>query len=253
MYAASFTLERFFENERDLLSGLFYLPGRYFSTRQVVAIWIALLLLPLLTNRIRRRALWFGAALAILGPLPVAFLPWRTFYVMYVPLMGWSIWFAAMAVSVRDGMVARIRRYRVMGAGGETAASILLAACLALFVARGFSDPQFVLSDVDPMARVIEDTRLDYVRLGEPLARGSRVLLLHSRFPDNAWGPLMMAQLLYRDPDIWMDRPTIPLTSAPTGAEQAAYDCVFDFDGRRMFVVGRKSGAGPRDGMRVPR
>jgi hypothetical protein len=238
MYIASFTLKRFFQNARALQSELFYLHPRDLSTRQVLAIWSALLLAPFAIERPHRRALWFSAAFAILGPLPIIFLPGRGFYVMYVPLAGWALYCAMLAVFARDWIAREIRRRLPMRRNGWIAAHAALALCLAYVVTRGLSDPGYTSPHYDPMRKVIAETRSDFASLGEFPPRGARLLLLHSRFPDDAWGPLMIARLLYRDPGLWLDRPAVHLF--PAAPDPAAYDLVLDFDGRRMRVVRRR-------------
>ncbi|MDQ1469290.1 MAG: hypothetical protein QOJ99_770, partial [Bryobacterales bacterium] len=111
--------KRFFQNTRDLHSQLFYLPERYLSTRQVLTLWISLFVLPVWTNLIHRRALWFSAALAVLGPLPIAFLHLRWFYVMYVPMIRWAIYFATLLVIARDGIVRELRRVQAIYKGPD--------------------------------------------------------------------------------------------------------------------------------------
>ena len=244
MYVASFTLKRFFQNARGLHSQLLYLPENALSTRQVLTLWTSLFILPVWTSATYRRALWFSATFAVLGPLPVAFLPMRWFYVMYVPLIGWSIYLAILLVMARDGIVREVRRRSPMSARGWMVARAALALLIAFAVTRGLYESDFNAPRVDPMRAFIDGTKNDFLALREPLPRGSRTLLLHSRFPDDAWGPLMIARLLYRDPDLWLDRPTVRYSHGPLDAAAlAAYDRVFDFDGQRMLVVQRRAGA----------
>ena len=66
------------------------------------------------------------------------------------------------------------------------------------------------------------------------------MLLSHSRLPDDAWGQLMIARLLYYHRRLSLDRPR--MIGRPTVAED--YDRVIEFDGRRLAVVGRRGGRG---------
>lgn len=234
-YSVSFTIKRFFQNQRTFHSELFYLNGRVLKGQHVVAIWLCLLLLPAWMPRITRRPLWVCCAIAILGPLPVVFIPGRAFYVMYIPLIGWTIYVATLAVSARKKMFPN----------ASVISQLALPLAIAVVMLQGLRDPLFTMPSVDPTRALIVDTRSDLLALDAPLVRGSRNLLLHSRFPDTAWAPLMMMRLLYRDPTLWLDRPTVPLTGIPSATEMAAYDCVFDFNGARLVVVMRHAPSGP--------
>ena len=251
-YAVSFTIKRFFQNERSLISQLFYLPERYLSTRQVIAIWVSLFVIPIRMNTTHRRALWFSAAFAMLAPLPMIFLPARSFYVMYIPLMGWAIYAAILLVLCRNWIVREFRRLRPMGVRGWKAAHAALALATSFAVLQGTREADYNLPHIDPTRTAIAGTAKDFLTLREPLPERSRTILLHSRFPDDAWGPLMLARLLYRDPNLWIDRPTIPLKNIPTDAQLAQYDRVFDFDGRRLIVLSRRPPGEPARTMLVP-
>lgn len=240
LYSSEYTLRRFFQNARGLQSEFFYLPARTLSSRQVIAIWFSLFAIPVWVKPRMRRALWFSAAFALLGPLPAIFVLYRGYYVMYLPMAGWAIYCSILLVMTRDWMVREVRRRRPMGPGGWAVARLALAAAVALLVADGTRDSDFRKPRTNPMWAIVDDTRADFLRLNEPLPEHSRSLLLHSRFPADSWEPLMIARLLYRDPDLWLDRPT--LLSAPvTDAAMAGYDRVFDFDGERMFVVAQRA------------
>jgi hypothetical protein len=46
---------------------------------------------------------------------------------------------------------------------------------------------------------------------------------------------------MYRDPNLWLDRPAILPTHKSLGAAViSGYDRVFDFNGNRMFVMSRR-------------
>jgi hypothetical protein len=239
LYSSEYTLRRFFQNARSLQSEFFYLPARTLSPRQVIGLWVALVVIPVWVKPRMRKPLWFSAAFALLGPLPAIFVPYRGFYVMYLPMAGWAIYCSTLFVMARNWMAREVRRRRPMGPGGWAVARLSLAAAVALLVANGTRDSDFRMPRTDPMLAIIENTRADFLRLNEPLPEHSRSLLLHSRFPADSWEPLMIARLLYRDPVLWLDRPT--LLSAPVNdAAIAGYDRVFDFDGERMFIVARR-------------
>jgi hypothetical protein len=239
MYTPVYTLQQFFRNMRTFHSELFYLHGRTLGPKQVVLLWLALPIVPAFAKPRLRNALWFAAAFALLTPLPVVFLPLRGFYVMYVPLAGWSIWFAILLVEARDWLIREVRRDSPIPRWGWTTARLALATLVALIVAQGTRDIDFRTPHLDPIPAIIENTRRDFLAMNEPLPAHAHAILMHARFPDDAWGPLMIERLLYRDRTLWLDRPT-QMKTPPDAAALAAYDRVLDFDGHRMFVVSRR-------------
>ncbi len=134
-------------------------------------------------------------------------------------------------------LLAALREKLVSGFGLTklTAVSQALLFVLAGFLVFGISaeDRDAAMAFRDPSWSIIRLTRNDIVRLNAPLPKGARILFLHDRFPADAWGPQMMCQLLYRDRDLKVDRPTM-MTARP---KEEDYDKVFDYVDGRLTVV----------------
>lgn len=231
-YAQVFTLKRFFGNARLLYAELLYLPERSLYTHHVLLLWGLLFLIAFLS---RRRALWFCAWFALLAPLPIMFIPYRGFFVMYFPFAAWALYL---------GTALAVARERLAPPRWTRASQAVLAALVIAVVLAGTRDEHLQAWQLDPLRPVIAGTEQDFLRLNEPLPRRGSILLLHSRYPADAWGPLMTAQLLYNDRELWLDRPAM-MPHPPTPADYHSYDLVLDFDGRQFTVVQRgKSDAG---------
>jgi hypothetical protein len=186
----------------------------------------------------------------MLAPLPVVFIPFRGFFVMYLPLAGWAMCAATVLVRGRDRILARIWDGRYDSANAFGTKRVVLFVVVAVLVFRvphrdRASDPV----SHDPGQPIISQMARDIRELDEPLPKGAMVLFLHDRFPADAWGTLMLSRLLYRDRDLWADRPTM-MTAAPNLPD---YDRVFDYVGGTLCVVRTRPAMGGVRPMLKPR
>jgi hypothetical protein len=248
LYAPAFTLHRFFDNARRLHSDLLYIADRQINTTQLLLLWAGLFIIAALT---RRKALWFCAWWCLLMPLPIIFIPYRGFFVMYTPYVGWAIYLALALILLRNRLMRIMKPGWQMPTGAWEPERIFLFCLVAWLVAQGGHAKGVTLTGHDPLIRPVQQQRDDVLRLQEPLPRGARVLLLHDRFPPGeSWWPLFTIRVLYRDPDLWVDRLTM-LKKQPDEAALAGYDRVLDFDGQKLFVV-RRGKDGPGRITRLP-
>jgi hypothetical protein len=239
LYAPTFTLHRFFDNARHLHSDLLYIAGRQINTTQLLFLWASLFIVAALT---RRRALWFCAWWCLLTPLPILFIPYRGFFVMYVPYIGWAIYLAVVLIALRDRLMRLLREGWQAPSGVWEPERIVLFCIVAWCVAQGGHARDVNLTGHDPDTLPIQQQKDDFLKLQEPLPRGARTLLLHDRFRSaESWAPLFVARVVYRDPELWVDRLTM-LKRPPDEAALAGYDRVLDFDGRKLIVVRRRGG-----------
>ena len=157
---------------------------------------------------------------------------------MYIPLIGLAMLGAVMLAAFRGFILLRIpQRHFRMGRRASLALTVMFAGGI---VWSGAKEDVFLASRVDPLSAAIERTKDDFMMLREPLPEGGSILLLPSRFPDDAWGPLIVARLLYDDWRLSLNFPT--MIGRPTAGED--YDRVIQFDGLRLAVVGRRRGRG---------
>ncbi len=240
LYTPSFTIRRFFQNERGLLSELLYQSS--FNTSEVVLFYGALFAVAAIT---RKKPLWFFAWFALLTPLPIIFIPYRGFFVMYLPMAGIALYLGSALVEGRDWLWRVLWNRPPLPPNAWEPERIVLFACIAILLPLGRNiDPQTMLAVTDRAVQYVQDTHADVMRLNEPLPRGARILLLRCRYPDDSWGPFMMIQLMYHDRTIWVDRPAM-MKTAPDAAAIASYDRVIDFNGHDLYIVRRGPNAAP--------
>lgn len=231
-YAMTFTAAQFLEHSRQLMSHLVYARGRGLSVPGMLALWLVVIAIAALA---RDKFLWFSVWFAMLAPLPVIFVPFRGFFVMYLPIAGWAMFGAAVLVGGRNFIWAQIWKRSPLAL--ERAVLFLVVAFLVAWVPRHFARAE--LRYRDPSQAVVQATESDIVGLNEPLPKGSMLLFLHDRFPPNMWGALMTCRLLYRDRTLWADTPAL-LGHPPTLSD---YDRVFDYvDGKLTVVRSRATG-----------
>ena len=236
LYAPSFTVSRFFESERKLISDLFLIPGHGVNTLEVVLIYAALFGVAALT---RKKVLWFSAFFALLAPLPVIFIPYRGFFVMYLPIAGWAIFAAAAIVKGRDWLWRKLWRRPPIPEGAWQPERIVTFAAIAAVLLLGRNgDPSTSLIP-HPSVSYVADTYDDIIRMNERLPRGAYILLLRCRYPDESWGPMQMMELVYRDSNLVVDRPALMKTK-PDDSSYRYYDRVIDFNGRDLTVISRR-------------
>jgi len=105
----------------ELLTGDLFYQGPSWSR---TAAWLVLGAALAAAWLARRRAAWLAAALITITPLPLLFLPQRSFYAFYIPYAGWCL-LAGLAL---DRLVS-------LAAPRSRAAPLLAAAALAAFLA----------------------------------------------------------------------------------------------------------------------
>jgi len=230
-YAMTFSFAQFLEHSRKLMSGLLYAKGRGLSLPQMFALWVFVVALAALA---RKKFLWFFVCFALLAPLPVIFIPYRGFFVMYLPFAGWAMLVATLLVGGRNWLWTRLWNRPPLPPNAFEPERVFLFVMVAyLVVSIPRHDSASELGFRDPAHVVIRAMRDDIAGLNEPLPQGAKLLFLHDRFPADAWGTLMMSRQLYRDRTLWVDRPTM-MNQPPNLSD---YDRVFDYVDGKLAVV----------------
>ena len=247
-YAMTFTLTQFLGHSRKLMGGLVYAQEPGLTMLQTLALWAAAIAAAAVA---RKKYLWFFLWFALIAPLPVIFIPYRGFFVMYLPLAGWAMFAASLLVGGRNWLWSHVWKRPTLSSNAFEPERIVLFLMVAYFVwSVPRHDSASELGRIDPAQQIVRDTRRDIVRLNEPLPKGAKVIFLHDRFPADAWGPLMMSRQLYRDRTISVDRPTM-MNHPPNLGD---YDRVFDYVDGKFAVVGARSSEGGESAMlRRPR
>jgi hypothetical protein len=195
-----------------------------FGVAGLLASWAVL---ALVAAWLRSRAMAFGLAFWALALIPIALLPPRTGFVLYLPAVGMALYIGVLLASLR----AVITR----AAGLPRWAS---QAALFIFVMSGvaLANSARISPLAAPIQRMQRDARdlVARIQLRHPrLAPRARVLFLDDPFGSDPWFLSYTLQLLYRDPDIRVD-------IARNRPHARGYDYVF------AYTAGRLAEYGPR-------
>lgn len=203
-YKLDLSVRQFFLTSRQFLDELFLQRAGAVSTAKAVAIFAAVILIAMLS---RRRDLRLAAFLILALPLPVNFISYRGFFVMYLPLLAWSIYFAILAVAIRDGLLARVWQRAPLPAGTwePERVALFVFVLYALFniqsrdTARSFNDLNPALARVHMLVESL-------ARLHPSIPKAGAVRLLQNDFlEDERWTPVFIVRLYARDPTIAVD------------------------------------------------
>jgi hypothetical protein len=190
-----------------------------FSAWRVVLLWAVMLGIALAA---RRRALLFGFGFVFVGILPVAFIPPRGFFAIYLTLPGWYLFGATALVAGRDLLARRT-------------AALFVVVAVALFPLHWHQKPlgnRWVAGAHESVRNVVEG--IQYV--AGPLPRRARVLFLSDPYPKDEWMLTFIFRLHYRDDGIQVDR-VRAMRTLPDPVAQAAYDHTFRLDGAGLTLV----------------
>jgi len=200
-YGVHVNLHQFLSTARPLTAELFYLPGGAFNTFDTVLVFTAIWGIAL---AFRSKPLLFAAAFATFSPLPVNFITYRGFFVMYLPLVGWAMYFAVAIVQGRDWVVQQIWKRPALSADGwePERISLFLFTTLALFLVQSGD----AVRSFDQVDRRAENLARAFEQFAPHFSPGGRILLLHAPYPSNVYDPLFIARLAYRDLAIEVDR-----------------------------------------------
>jgi dolichyl-phosphate-mannose-protein mannosyltransferase len=205
-YRPVYTAHRFFLNLRAYLDILFLVENR-FTSRMAVAFWLAMLLI---ARVLRSRTMTFGAVLAFASFLPLMFVPTREGFVLYIPLVGFGLYFGELL-----SILVRPR-----------AAALVVLALLACGL--GYVHQQRIL-DILPFSRHSQTGTIDTIqelKLAKGVKAGDRLLFIDSPWGDD-WDMYFIAKLFFHDPTI---RVSMLDTGKPIrGDEHDHFDHVFSW------------------------
>lgn len=218
-YDLHFTPAQYWSTALPLTSQLFFLSEKALGAGEVAAIFAGALAIGL---ALRDRAMILGAAIGILAPLPVNFITYRGFFVMYLPLFGWALFFAALVMHI-----PKIPRVAIFGA--------VAAALLAIETTDHTWEFNFPRRDEERIHRM----RKDMATLHDATPKPRRVLFQRQALDPEGYVPLYIVRLLYRDPGIVIDVAGSP--RAPNPAMPRDYDLVVDYCRGRYVKAGDAS------------
>ncbi len=226
-YAMHLNVHQFFSTTRPLVAELFYLSGGALNNSKTVLIFALVWGIALAT---RRKPLLFAAAFLTLTPLPINFIPYRGFFVMYLPLAGWAMYFATALVEGRDWLWKTVwnRPPLIEGSWEPERVGLFLFTAYVLFSIQ-IQDPRS-FNSIDPSQANLRTLR-EGLSVRPRLPAGGRVLLLHDPFPREFYDPVFVLRMNYRDVSLTVDR-----AFDPEGQLKGPYDLILDYDGRQYIL-----------------
>lgn len=223
----------------------------WLSVRLVV---VLLLVLFLIAWRSKIPHFRFALFFWLTGILPVAFIPQRGIYAIYIPLLGFDLCVATLAIQARELLWRAgerlLHRTPTAAVPGQpklrqigTFALILLSLAW-IYDFRGAHAPTWM----DEQSVKIK-AFTDQLRGELPQAKIAAHILFEKDPFANAynseWGTVFIAQLLYRDPRIEPDR-LWKMPQPPDAQRMSQYEYVFTLDQDRLVLVSINGRAPPQ-------
>jgi hypothetical protein len=201
-YRPSISLRHYVDAFQDYAGKLLY-KEEWFTPSIGLALLAALLLIAWLWKSPHLKLSWLIIALGI---LPVAFIPRRGAFVLYIPMFGWALFGATMLVALR-----KLVRIVVMAIGRlllelwqalRVSASVRLdqvilfvvVAVVLGWVHRSHYDPAWLRRE-NKLQSSVERLR----RLHPTLPKGAKLLFLNEPFETEGWKLRGLLQLAYGD------------------------------------------------------
>ena len=237
-YRPVFTWSRLMENSAAFADNLFY-TDTWFTPAKLLVLWAGMLAYALAA---RSRTLQFAWLVLIIAPLPLVFLTPRGGPQYYLPVFGWALYAAAMAIDGLDLLLRKLPAvFRPWTLRAATAMLMLLVACsvYAREKNRGL-DRVLAVSTIGPAVRSMRD---QLHALYPQLPSRARLFFVHDEVLP-AWNIYFLVKLSYHDDTLVVDTDR-EKHGRPTDAQLATYDHVFDFRRGHLFELKRPWQPGP--------
>jgi hypothetical protein len=208
-YAMHVTAHQFFLTTRQLLDDLFVLPPGSINTTTAVLVFAmvwAIAIWGFAKDR-WRRDLVLCAVIITVTPLPINFISYRGFFVMYLPLIGWAMFIAISAVAGRDWLLDRVWHRPALppGAWEPERVGLFLVTLYVLFNIHSHDQQRSFLIADGPRTRIHAMTE-SLARMNLPVPRGGSVLFVSDAFRAyDRYMPLYVVRLFYHDSDLAVD------------------------------------------------
>jgi len=225
-YTPLLTFGRYLENTAHYLGEIFYRRS-WFQPEVTLLLPIAMLAIAF---AMKNRAMKFAATLAWVAPLPVTFISLRGGYVLYLPMAGWAIYFAALIT---------VLRWRFSARPALAIRFTVFLLCAALLINAHRSRARRVDTTAIGSNGKLQAVAKQFFSSHPTLAPGTRILFLNDPFPADDYVMLFLIRLQYGDRSLNIDRPG----NHPAGwhANLTDYNLVFDFLQPPCAISGRCS------------
>ncbi len=216
LYHPSLSVSYYLETAAQYWSLVFYAPGRLPVTA-MLAMWTGMALAAAL---LRSRAMWFGLLFWIVTLAPVAVIPVRGGYVLYLPMLGLALYGGVLAV--------RLREFVTAGRGGtlRLASQVCLFGLAAAGLAMAHTRDRTMSATTVREQSETRELVLQMRRMHPTLARNAHVLFVEDPFRDE-WFLGFLFRLMYDDAGLWVD-------SAASRPHVRPYDYVFRYAGGKL-------------------
>ena len=230
-YKVSINLVTFMQGIHHDLDEIFIAWGTNVFRERNVA--ILLLLLFLFAWRSRLAYFRFALLFWLIGVLPVAFIPSRSIYAVYIPLAGFDMCVATLLIATREWLWRGFQRLAHLpdlpGLRQVLTFIVLLLALARIYSVKGAK----LESWHDQQSRQIGSI-IDALRAQLPAAKkGAHILFLKDPFAKHLgseWATVFLTHLIYRDTSIQTDR-LWKMPEPPDAAHMQQYDYVFTLAG----------------------
>jgi hypothetical protein len=245
-YQVHLTWAQWIETTHSWIEALFYLPHQSLSpAAAALCLLLPCAMAALVRDRERRKPFLLCAVLVVILPLPVNFIDTRAFFVMYIPLVAWSICAACALTAVRDWLVRNLfhtpaapgaRRPAHPGSSPSEpqrspwfVAALALVTILALHTAQ-HRDHSRGFEWTDPSQTNIRAFSAGLAESCPSIPPSGKVEVLDDPFDKNTWDPSFITRL-------WAGRTDIEIHRwPPARSDDAAdhYDCTLAYRGGRF-------------------
>ena len=216
-YHPIFTLERWLDSNVTYAATVLYQQS--IPTGAAIGLWIGMAAIAGMT---RSRVMAWALGVVLLSTVPISFIPKRVGGSLYLPLVGWAIWFGAFF----DWLISRLPERMLL----RSIATAVLAVASWCWTAYGFETKggwwRQTQGKTDRTLAALE--RLHF----SPL-HYKRILFVGSPYRD-VYDLVFLAHL------VWNDR-TLEIQDANLlpehGANQSAFDVVITFEGDGLRVL----------------
>jgi hypothetical protein len=222
-YQPVFTFHQFIANNAHFLDDLTYRTAPWFTPTRLLLLWGLTGAWVWLSQERSLRFCWF---FVLVSPLPIAFIPQRGLYNLYLPLAGWAMLVGAAAWNLLRLLTP-----------DRFVASHALRIVLSVLLIFGWSldrawRASFAIAASANQQQMTWDAIQQLRLLNIPIRHGSRVVFLHDPFQD--WDMYFIAALWYRDPSLQF---FLQRQSHLPSSEIDRIDYVFDWDKNRIVLV----------------
>ena len=210
-YKLNLSVAQYLSNNLHYLNLLLYQPMGWATPLLLASVVAGMFALALLW---RSKILLFCSFFVLITPLPIIFIdPRGTIFVLYIPMIGYSLFVATILVLLRDKLLGAAR-FR----------PLLFASSLALFVWIHARNLPAVQEDSKLGSTTVQLTAMHL----QP-KRGARLLFLDDPFDKDEYTLLFICRLLYNDHEMEPDRLKV-LGKMPPEDEMKAYQYVLAYD-----------------------